>query len=60
MLAITTRESKGAALTTVELDSNFTGLAAASTATDNVVTALVQSLPAQIADAAFMAAIIYG
>ena len=44
---------KGAPLTNAEIDGNFVAL-------DASITQLAQSVPLQIADAAFMAAIIYG
>lgn len=44
---------KGFPLTNGEVDGNFVAL-------DQTITTLVQALPLQIADAAFMAAIIYG
>lgn len=44
---------KGAPLTNAEIDGNFVAL-------DTSITQLAQSVPLQIADTAFMAAIIYG
>jgi hypothetical protein len=46
-------DPKGSALTNAEIDGNFLEL-------QDRIAQLQQSLPAQIADGAFMAAIIYG